>query len=316
MGSVYVAFQRNLGRHVALKAVAAGRPGEERLRARFFEEARIACQLCHPNTIRLHDFGSLEDGGLYYTMELVDGETLRDLMEREAPLAPARAVAILVQVCDALTEAHDKGLIHRDVKPENVMIAPMAGCEEFVKVVDFGLARAVHRRPGMSLTQAGKVAGSPHYMSPEQAMNRQIDARSDIYSLGIIAYEMLSGEVPFDADSDHDVLAAHVRTPPPPLRERFPDLGVPAALDRAVLSLLEKRPEARPASASEARERLLAASGVSPGGPGARARLALAAAASRAGAGRRGQVFFALAAVAAALVAAVAFLLASRGCGL
>ncbi len=238
MGTVYEATHIVLARRMALKVLRHELAGQGDLSARFLREARAAASIEHPHVVRISDFGTLPSGQAYFVMELLSGTSLRSLVTR-GPLDPDRVASIARQVADGLAAAHRAGIVHRDLKPDNIQIDPLAG--DYVKVLDFGLARVA----GTSrLTKEGVVFGTPQYMSPEQAAGELVDHRSDIYGLGVMMYEMLTGRVPFEADTYMGVLTKHLRTPPVPPRvvlgER--DLG---GLEPIVLRALEKSPARR-----------------------------------------------------------------------
>ncbi len=238
MGTVYEATHIVLVRRMALKVLRTELAGQGDLSARFLREARAAAAIEHPNVVRISDFGTLPTGQAYFVMELLSGTSLRALVSA-GPLEPDRVASIAHQVADGLSAAHRAGIVHRDLKPDNIQIDPQAG--DFVKVLDFGLARVA----GTSrLTKEGVVFGTPQYMSPEQATGEHVDHRSDVYALGVMMYEMLTGRVPFEADTYMGVLTKHLRTPPVPPRvvlgER--DLG---GLEPIVLRAMHKSPEHR-----------------------------------------------------------------------
>jgi tetratricopeptide (TPR) repeat protein/tRNA A-37 threonylcarbamoyl transferase component Bud32 len=245
MATVYLAEDLKHRRRVAVKVL---RPelAESIGGARFLREIEIAAQLTHPHILPLHDSG--EAGGfLYYVMPYVDGEPLRAKLAREGALAPADAARYLREVADALAYAHSRGVVHRDIKPENVMVSG-----RHVMVMDFGIAKAVSEAAdsAQGLTTVGMTLGTPAYMAPEQAVaDPNIDHRADIYALGIMGYEMVTGRTPFDGRSPQQVLAAHVTQAPEPLLSRAP--ACPPALASLVMRCLEKRPEARPQSAAD-----------------------------------------------------------------
>ena len=244
MGAVYRATRLLIGDTVAVKLMHADfvRDAEAE---RFRREAQAAARLKHPNAVGVYDFGLTQDGTLYLVMELVEGESLRQLIKRQGVLEPAIACEIIRQVCAALDEAHRRHIVHRDIKPDNVIV-DTTGKSPRVKVLDFGVAK-LRDVPTTTLTQTGSVVGTPHYMSPEQCLGEDLDQRSDIYSAGIVLYEMLCGAVPFNAPISTAVIVQHVNQPPPPLRGKNP--AVTPALERAILHALEKRREDRPQSA-------------------------------------------------------------------
>jgi len=259
MGAVYRGTHLMLGRPVAIKLIKPELVTSEAVVERFLREARSASQLSHPNIVTVHDLGRTDDGTLYIAMELVDGQSLKELVQKTGPLAQDRAIALTKGICAALTLAHRQGIVHRDLKPQNVMICPTADGGEIPKLLDFGIAKTFESDEP-ALTATGMVLGTPQYMSPEQAQGQTVDARSDLYALGIMLYEMLGGHVPFRDTSIPALLVKHMKEPPPPLsRIRA---GLPAGLENVVLRCLEKDPAARFANADEVAKALDAASGV------------------------------------------------------
>lgn len=255
MGSVYRASQPAMKREVAIKILHPKLAGRKDLTSRFRREARAMSQLSHPNTVRVFMYGELEeDGSLYIVMEMLEGKNLNQVVRRGGPMPPERAIPILVQVCGALQEAHEMGIVHRDLKPENIFLCNQGGLVDFPKVLDFGLAKVTEQQmqPGsMILTQEGMVFGTPEFMSPEQAQGRTLDARSDIYSLAVILYEVLTGKLPFDAKTPMEYIQKHVTAPIIPLNSRVEGLTFPEGLGKVLARALEKKPEARYQSAAE-----------------------------------------------------------------
>ncbi|MEM6954099.1 MAG: serine/threonine-protein kinase [Myxococcota bacterium] len=252
MGAVYKAEQPDMNRHVAIKILHKRYLSRSDLVSRFRREARAMSHLSHPNTARVFLYGQLDDGACYFVMEYLEGRNLAQLVRAEGPMEPTRAVEVMAQVCSALDEAHRAGIIHRDLKPENIFLTVQGGIGDYPKVLDFGLAKVTEKqmKPGsMILTREGMVFGTPEFMSPEQARGKPLDARSDIYSLGVIMYELLSGKLPFDAKQPIEFIQLHVNAPPIPLNERVPD--VPPALNAAVMRALEKDADDRYATAAD-----------------------------------------------------------------
>jgi serine/threonine-protein kinase len=259
MGSVYKAAQPAMNRMVAVKILHKKLVNRKDLMSRFRREARAMSHLTHPNTVKVLLYGELEDGSLYIVMEYLEGRNLNQVVRKEGPMVVDRAIPILIQVCGALQEAHLQGIVHRDLKPENIFLSTNGGLKDFPKVLDFGLAKVTERelRPGsIMLTQEGMVFGTPEFMSPEQAQGKVLDARSDIYSLAVILYEMLTGKLPFDAKSPMEYIQLHVTKPPMPLDERVPGRSFPPGLGAAIGKALEKKAEDRYASAAEFAEAL------------------------------------------------------------
>ncbi len=244
MGEVYLAEHVLLKRPCVVKLIRPDRLEDPRTVARFEREVRTTAQLSHWNTIEIFDYGLTDDGVFYYVMEYLPGLDLGALVREFGPLPPERVIFLLRQVCDAIREAHDMGFIHRDLKPSNIFVAQRGGIFDVVKVLDFGLVKPLSDVQDLSLTAEGSITGSPLYMSPEQAMgNEDLDARSDIYSLGAVAYFMLTGRPPFESDKPIRVLLSHVQAQVVSPRELRPDL--PHDLTQVVLRCLEKNPEGR-----------------------------------------------------------------------
>jgi tRNA A-37 threonylcarbamoyl transferase component Bud32 len=264
MGRVYRARHLTLDRTVVLKMLHRAFSGDPQVAQRFQREARAASRLNHPNSIAVLDFGAAEDGTLFMAMEHVGGRDLARVVADEFPLPEPRIVRIGAQILSALAEAHAQGVVHRDLKPENVMVEPRRDEPDFVKVLDFGIAKI--STPGQGeprLTQAGLVAGTPEYMSPEQARGAELDARSDLYSVGVVLYQMATGDLPFQSDTPLGFLTKHIGEVPVRPRVRRP--AISGALDAVVARALEKDPAARYQSAEEMRAALLACTGVRAG---------------------------------------------------
>ena len=250
MGAVYRGTHLMLGKPVAIKLIHPGLVTTPEMVRRFQREARAASQLSHPNIVTVYDLGQDQDGALYIAMELVEGADLKPVL-RGGPMEAPRAAAILAQICGALELAHSRGVIHRDLKPQNVMLCRDSGGREIAKLLDFGIAKTFEGEEASALTSTGAVLGTPHYMSPEQAAGRVVDSRSDLYSLGIILYEMLVGQAPFHDTSVASVLYKHVFEAPTPPSQSHPDLAISPALERIAMRCLEKEPARRYASAQE-----------------------------------------------------------------
>ena len=254
MGSVYKALQPAMNRMVAVKILHPKLANRKDLVSRFRREARAMSHLTHPNTVKVFLYGELEDGSLYIVMEYLDGKNLNQTVRGEGPLSIERGLPILIQASNALEEAHNAGIIHRDLKPENIFISQQGGMRDYAKVLDFGLAKVTERemRPGsVILTQEGMVFGTPEFMSPEQAQGQALTPASDIYSLAVILYEVLTGKLPFDAKNPMEYIQLHVTAKPKPISERVPGRTFPPLLSKVMDRALAKRSEDRYASGGE-----------------------------------------------------------------
>lgn len=275
MGVVYRASHGMLRRPTAIKLLLPDRAGKAAL-MRFEREVRRTAMLTHPNTVTVFDYGRTTDGVFYYAMELLEGASLDEIVEVDGPQPPERVIHLLTQAAASLAEAHDAGLIHRDVKPGNILVVDRGGISDLVKVVDFGLVKDVSGKasgetaPEPTLTLANSITGTPLYMAPETVIAPEtVDARADLYALGAVGYWLLTGTHVFNGTSIVEVCAHHLHSmpEPPSVRLRGP---VPDDLEAVILACLAKRPEDRPASAHVLRERL-AACAAAGGWPNARA---------------------------------------------
>src|SRR5512138_3192862 len=259
MGDVYKATHLTLDRPVVLKLLRKLFHSDPSLVQRFHREARAASRLNHPNSINIIDFGQTDDGTLFMAMEFLPGRGLERIIHEDYPLPEGRIIHIVSQVLAALGEAHALGIIHRDLKPANVMVEARRDEPDFVKVLDFGIAKL--NEPGAGgagLTQAGIVCGTPGYMSPEQVRGEELDARSDLYAVGVILYEMLTGVLPFESDTPMGLVTKHLVEDPPPLAVRRPGTVVSAELEAVIMQALARDREQRFASSDEMRAAVLA----------------------------------------------------------
>ncbi|MFI5309024.1 MAG: serine/threonine-protein kinase, partial [Polyangiales bacterium] len=242
MGKVFRAQQIPLGRAVALKVLEAARVDQE-FQRRFFQEAAILAKLQSRHTVTIFDYG--RDGDLYFiAMELISGSSLDRVIASQGPLPWPRALSIAQQICRSLREAHAQGVIHRDLKPANVVITQTEDGDELAKVLDFGLAKRIDR-VSTEDTQADTVPGSPKYMAPEVIRQQAVDGRADMYGLGVMLYQMLTGVVPFDRENPMDILIAHLHEQPRPPREVNPKVEIPGQLQQIVMRCLAKTPGER-----------------------------------------------------------------------
>jgi serine/threonine protein kinase len=240
MATVELAHDTELDRPVAIKRLAENLAANEEYKQRFLREARLAARLSHPNIVAVYNAGA-ENGVPYIVMEYVEGETVSDLLRHHGRLEPPEAVALGLQACSGLETAHEAGLVHRDIKPQNLLITP----EGTLKIADFGIARSLD---GTQLTQAGTVLGTAGYLAPEQAAGEQVTAAADIYALGAVLYELLTGRPPYEAGSLAELFAKQAEGSITPLRELAPE--APVRLEDAVMHALARAPEYRPESAA------------------------------------------------------------------
>ena len=250
MGAVYKAEQISLKRACAVKLLKADVASTELMLRRFDAEAKAVAALSHPNTVNIYDFGQDTDGTFFIAMEFVEGRSLRDVIHTESPLPIRRALSIASQVASSLADAHSHNIIHRDLKPDNVMLSVRGRQKDVVRVLDFGIAklRDEGRATQAAMTQAGDMLGTPQYMAPEQIRAEQIDGRTDVYALGCILYEMLTGRMPFEGATVLAILSKHLTETPVAPSQRRTDLQIPPHIDQLVLAAVAKDPNARPAT--------------------------------------------------------------------
>jgi len=249
MGAVYLAEDNTLNRPVAIKIISEKQAQDTHGRNRFLREARAMATIDNPHVIRVHSFGEFS-GQPYIVMEYVDGTTLAERIKHEGPLPVNEALRILRYIVDALEAAWEKQIVHRDIKPSNILVDKKGR----IRVADFGLARPVQLADDASLTQSGSVVGTPHYISPEQAQGQTVDFRSDIYSLGVVLYEMLVAERPFEGTTPFSIVNKHLNTPMPSPKQKRPEL--PDSIVSLVYSMTRKKADKRPSSYSQLREKI------------------------------------------------------------
>jgi serine/threonine-protein kinase len=254
MGRVYEAEHVDINKRLAIKVLRAESLDPAAL-ARFRQEARSASLIGHENIVAIEDFAALPDGKVYLAMELLDGESLGDRMRRPPPLGLGEAAALMAHVCRGLAAAHDKGVVHRDMKPENIFLAQKSG-RVVPKILDFGIAKVSSDEGAPHLTRTGAIFGTPLYMSPEQAKGLRLDHRADIYSTGVILYELATGRVPFKADSTIQILNQHISEAPERPTRVAPERRIPAALEATILRAMAKEPAERQASMAELADEL------------------------------------------------------------
>jgi serine/threonine-protein kinase len=263
MGSVYRAEHAMLRRPTAVKVLSPERVGHESI-ARFEREVKVTARLTHPNTVAIYDYGRTRDGLFYYAMEYLDGLSLEELVKKYGPQAPGRVVHILMQAAGALAEAHALGLIHRDVKPANILFCERGGTPDTVKLVDFGLVKSLEPGMGPTLTHTNAITGTPQYLAPESITNPTgVDHRVDLYGLGGVGYFLLTGRPVFEGHSVIEICGHHLHTPPAPPSD-LTKVPVPPDLEALVLRCLAKKPEDRPSGAEELYEALVECARTSP----------------------------------------------------
>ena len=250
MGTVYLGTHTRLGQSVAIKVLHERYAGDDKLIQRFEKEALTYGQVCHPNLVSLHDFGRTETGTFYMVLEYCPGISLAKLIREQGKLQPNLASDLILQIAQGLGQAHEKGIVHRDLKPENVILTEIRPGRYHVRLLDFGIAKHIDD-DGPRLTQAGMVFGTPEYMAPEQARGKTVDARSDIYALGTMLYELLVGDPPFTGSDKLRIMHQQAHDTPPKLKDVIPGISIDKELDGIVLKSLEKKPDRRFKSTNE-----------------------------------------------------------------
>ncbi|APR87686.1 serine/threonine protein kinase [Minicystis rosea] len=250
MGFVYLARHKVIDKKVAVKVLRADLAKDREILDRFLQEAKAASSIGNPHIVDISDFGDLPDGSTYFVMEFLEGQSLSQLIDSGVKLAVERICHIAQQITAGLSAAHAQGIVHRDLKPDNIFVIARGSDQDFVKILDFGIAK-VTGNANTKLTKAGAVFGTPHYMSPEQAAGAPVDHRTDIYALGVILYEMVSGQLPFNADNFMGILTQHMYKAPVPIRALVPGPECPPSLEAVILKCLSKKPESRYQSMEE-----------------------------------------------------------------
>ena len=266
MGQVYLAEHVKMGRRSAIKVMNPSMVHDPDAVARFNREAANASRITHPNVCAIYDFGETPDGLIYLAMEFVEGEPLTDLLARERTLPLGRAAGIFLQVADALQAAHDLSIVHRDLKPDNIMLARARDGSDVVKVVDFGIAKAVGGDDSQKVTKTGLVVGTPEFMSPEQLSGDPLDGRSDVYSLALVLFKMVTGKLPFEGTTVQDTMVKRLTDDPASLADTRPDLRFPPGLQACLDSALARRPVDRYQSAAKFADDVAAVLGAPRGG--------------------------------------------------
>ncbi len=244
-GTVFLGFHRQMEKPIAVKVLYQQVEPEDRGFVRFQREAQLASGLNHPNIIKIYDFGMFDDGRPYIVMDFIEGPNLRQILDSHKRLSLTRALPIFLQLCDALSHIHRAGFLHRDLKPDNVILRDTPYQRDFVTLVDFGIAKRLNEPMHRKLTVDGTVVGTPAYMSPEQILGNKLDVRSDIYSMGILMFRVLTGTLPIRGKNSVETMTNHVSCPPLTLLQACPGIAFPHSLNAILMTALRKNPEER-----------------------------------------------------------------------
>lgn len=245
MGCVYLARHKVIGKRVAVKILRSDLARDREIVDRFMQEARAASSIGNAHIVDVSDFGDLPDGSTYFVMELLEGSSLAKVIETDKVMTQERLVSVALQITDGLAAAHQRGIVHRDLKPENIVLITRGNEPDFVKILDFGIAKVSSETTNNKLTRAGAVFGTPHYMSPEQCAGSDLDHRADIYSLGVMLYELISGQLPFNAENFMGILTQHMYKEPTPLSALVPKPACSPGLEAIILKCMSKAPQQR-----------------------------------------------------------------------
>lgn len=257
-GVVYRGWHKQIEKPIAIKVLYQNVEADETGFKRFHREAQSASTLTHPNIVKIYDFGVSEEGQPYIVMDCVPGLNLSDILDAEGRLTPERAIPIFLQTCDALNHLHSHGFLHRDIKPDNIILNDTAYQKDFLTLIDFGIAKKIKEPKNLKLTAEGTVVGTPAYMSPEQVMGKELDNRSDIYSFGVLMFYVLSGRLPIKGGNPVETMTKHVQEDPPSIDEACPGLRIPTALNMVLKTSLKKDPSLRQKSMKEVEKQLRA----------------------------------------------------------
>ena len=257
-GIVYRGWHKQMDKAIAIKVLYQNVEADEIGFKRFHREAQFASTVIHPNIVKIYDFGVSEEGQPFIVMDCVPGLNLNDILETEQRLPPERAIPIFLQTCDALGHLHEHGFLHRDIKPDNIILNDTAYQKDFLTLIDFGIAKKIKEPKNLKLTAEGTVVGTPAYMSPEQVMGKELDVRSDVYSFGVLMFYVLSGKLPIKGGNPVETMTKHVQQDPPNIHDVNPEVKLSSALNMVLKTALKKNPKERQSSMKELARQLKA----------------------------------------------------------